>query len=86
MSTPDPDLATTLDAMLNADAVTARNAMAAVMTRWQYVRSLGEDAVGADRFADFNRLATVAQVYYGEIAQPEPFDFDDSLALVRRGQ
>jgi len=86
MSTPDePDLAA-LDAMLNADAVTTRNALAGVLTRWQYVEALGQAAVGDDRFRDFNYLATVAQVYFGQAAQGEPFDFDDALALVRRGQ
>ena len=88
MSTPDPDpdLAATLDAMLNADAVTTRNALQGVLARWQYVEALGSEVVGADRFRDFNYLATVAQVYYGQVGQPDPFPFDEALALVRRGQ
>lgn len=83
MTQPDP---AALDAMLTADAVSIRDACLGIRKRWQYVQALGAGVVGEDRFASFNHLATVEQLYFGQAAQPEAFDFDDALALARKGQ
>jgi hypothetical protein len=71
---------------LQGDALTLRDACQRILNRWPFIRTLGPDVVGADVFRDFNYLATVAGVYYGTEAQPEPWNFDGALANARRGQ
>ena len=37
-------------------------------------------------FAAANHMQTVTAIYYGQGAQPDPFNFDDALAGVRGAQ
>jgi hypothetical protein len=91
---PDAD---ELNRYLANDAQVLRDAMVGIGKRWSFVKDIGEAGLQgppwnmdpADATAYFeaaNHMQTVAQVYYGEVGQPDPFDFDDSLALVRGGQ
>jgi hypothetical protein len=91
---PDAD---ELNRYLAADAQGLRNAAQEILKRWSLVKDLGEaglqappyDMTPEDAAAFFeaaNRMQTVAAVYYGELAQPDPFNFDDALSEVRGGQ
>jgi hypothetical protein len=91
---PDAD---ELNRYLAADAQGLRDAMVNIAKRWSLVKELGEAGLQAppysmspeDATAFFeaaNHMQTVYGVYYGQIGQPDPFDFDDSLAEVRGGQ
>jgi len=91
---PDAD---ELNRNVAADAVGLRDAMLAILKRWSLIGKLGEAGLAAppynmdpdtahDLFEAANHMQTVTAVYYGEAAQPDPFDFDDSLAEVRGGQ
>jgi hypothetical protein len=75
-----------LDAQLGSDAIVLRDACAGILKRWQYLQALGEDAVGQPRYTKANLAATVALIYFGRATQDDLFDFDDALALVRKGQ
>lgn len=86
-----------LNAMLAGDAQAVENVMTGVLRRWGLVEDIGVDGLMAEpynmpqadaetMFANFNYLATVAGVWYGTGAQPDPFDFSDATAKVRGGQ
>ena len=90
-----PDLPQ-LNAQLTQDAGSMQTIMLMVIRRWRYIAKIGADglqgppwnlppAKATEMFEAFNHMATVAQVYFGEAAQPEPFPFDDALALYRGG-
>lgn len=70
---------------LQQDAVMLRDTCARIINRWSFIRSLGEEVTGEALFRQYNYLATPAQVYYGQAAQPEEFNFDDALGSSRRG-
>jgi hypothetical protein len=94
-----PPIGTPTDqAMLNAMLTTDAQSMAAVMgtqlRRWRYIEKIGVAGLIAppnsmdpgraqEMFDKFNYLGTLALIYYGQAAQPEEFDYDDVLALVR---
>ena len=90
-----PDLPQ-LNSLLAQDATSMQSVMVAVIRRWRYISKVGAAGLQGDpwnlppakaeeMFAAFNHMATVAQVYFGEAAQPEGFNFDDALALYRGG-
>ena len=88
---------TDVNAPLGILAVQLRDACRQILQEWSYVNRLGVagleaapysmDSVSAQALFDaYNYLQTVANIYYGTAAQPDPFDFDDALALIRGGQ
>lgn len=88
MMPPDPSQPpgpAELASWVQQDAVFLRDACARIMNRWDYIRSLGEEHTGGELFRLANLLATVPQVYYGEIDQ-EKYNFNEALAPARRGQ
>lgn len=91
-----PDVAE-LNQTLYFNAVGLRDACAKVAALWAYLEPLGSAGLqgepwnmDADQAAAYFAAAeyanTVAELYMGTAAQPEPFPFDDALAPVRGGQ
>ena len=88
-----PDLPQ-LNAMLASDAAALQSVMLAIVRRWRYISKIGveglqgkpynlPEAKAQEMFAGFNHMATVAGVYFGNATQPEEFNFDDALSLIR---
>lgn len=83
-----------LNSMLGGSAVQLRDACAEIMKMWSAVNALGVEGLtsigfGTDAqlfFDQANYLQTVAQIYYGKVAQAEAYNFDNQLAPVRAGQ
>jgi hypothetical protein len=89
MSFPDlsqPPGPAEVAALLQGDAVALRDVCARIVNRWDYLRSLGEDHLGAEAFRLYNLVATVPLIYYDRAAQPNEDNFDEALAPARRGQ
>jgi hypothetical protein len=80
------DVAAELAAQLRADAVTFHQQCQMLAGRWAFVQRLGAEVVGAETFAGYEYLATAPLIYFGRVAQPEPWDFADALVPARRGQ
>jgi hypothetical protein len=81
-----------LNARLGDAAVSLRAAMEQIQSLWSFVQPTGAaglEAIGFspdDATAYFNAsnyLQTVAGIYFGTGAQPDAFDFDSALALIR---
>lgn len=84
---PDAPIPADLSAMLQADAIAVRDALEAARRRWEWIRTLGQEAVPEDVWNGYERMGgTVAAIYFGLVAQPEPFSFDNYLVPARRGQ
>lgn len=90
-----PDLPQ-LNAQLGQDAMSVQSVMVVVLRRWRFISKVGVAGLqgppwnlppgkAQEMFTAFNHMATVAQVYFGEAAQPDQFNFDDALALYRGG-
>jgi hypothetical protein len=91
-----PDAAE-LNQTLYFNTLALRDSLAKVTALWDYVRPLGsaglqgepwnmDPAVADAYFAAAEYANTVAEIYGGQIAQPEPFPFADALAPVLGGQ
>jgi hypothetical protein len=92
MSVGNPVDAGGLNARLGDAAVSVRAAMEQIQSLWSFVQPTGAAGLQAlgfsagDATAYFNAanyLQTVAGIYFGTAAQPDAFNFDSALALVR---
>jgi hypothetical protein len=81
-----------LNARLGDAAVSLRAAMEEILTLWSFVQPTGEaglEALGFSAqdatayFSAANYMQTVASLYFGTGTQPDTFNFDSALALVR---
>lgn len=90
-----PDL-NTVNSMLGDAAVTVRDAAARIERIWSYLEKVGVAGLQAPPYSlaeadaqalydKASQMHTLAALYYGAAAQPDPYDFDDALALVRGG-
>jgi hypothetical protein len=91
-----PDVAE-LNNTLYFNTLALRDALAKVAALWSYIQPLGSaglqgepwnmDPAVADAYFQAAEYAnTVAEIYTGQIAQPEAFPFSDALAPVLGGQ
>ena len=90
-----PDLLQ-LNAMLAGDAIGLASVMNGIFRRWRYISKVGAaglqgppwhlpKAKAEEMYEGFDRMATIARVYFGQATQPDEVDFDDALALIRGG-
>jgi hypothetical protein len=100
MTTPNVGHVPTVEELnlgIAGDAVALNDAVIRIEKRWSYVVGVGqagfegppwnmspEDA--QTFFEAANHMQTVTAIYRGMQAQPDPFDFEGSLAGVRGGQ
>jgi hypothetical protein len=91
-----PDAAE-LNNTLYFNTLALRDAMAKIAALWAYIEPLGsaglqgdpwlmDPAVADAYFRAAEYANTVAEIYGGQIAQPDPFPFADALAPVLGGQ